>query len=377
MFGGWGNSNIMPMGLGGLPNTAPRRPQKFKEYYRCFPVSMMAGPTREHLNWGGKIFLPPSALHKLTMLHVQYPMQFQLQNEDHGLTTYAGVLEFTAEEGRVYVPQWMMETLGGQPGSLLQITNVDLVQGTFVKIEPQIVEFLDISDPKAVLENVLRNFSTLSVGDIFKFEYNDRIYPIKVLEVKPDIDSYHSISVIETDLEVDFAPPVGYVEPTPSRAGTNPSSLDTPQPSGVSTPAGTMANAIGFDDLARSTLSAQQKKDPFSSGGQKLSGRTVTTKSSQAVENDQPSSELDLRNLVGLQQDVNHVPAPLRVPFGQLFFGYPIIPVKNTEDEKDGEGISNEPAGGASTFHGEGQSLRQNKKKRAPSRSNDNNEGKF
>lgn len=62
------------------------------------------------------------------------------------------------------------------------------------------------------LENALRNFSTLTKGDNLEILYNDKIYGILVMEIKPP---GVGISIVETDLEVDFAPPVGYQEPTP------------------------------------------------------------------------------------------------------------------------------------------------------------------
>lgn len=46
-------------------------------------------------------------------------------------------------------------------------------------------------------------------GDTFVIEYNGKNYEIDVLEVKPD----HAASVIETDVNVDFAPPKDYQEP--------------------------------------------------------------------------------------------------------------------------------------------------------------------
>jgi hypothetical protein len=72
---------------------------------------MMAGPEREHLNYGGKIMLPPSALDKLSRLHVTYPMMFELTNGQKGKMTHAGVLEFVAEEGKVYMPNWVCPKL--------------------------------------------------------------------------------------------------------------------------------------------------------------------------------------------------------------------------------------------------------------------------
>ena len=55
-----------------------------------------------------QVFLPPSALEKLTRLHIEYPMLFELINGAvGGKVTHAGVLEFTAEEGKAYLPQWV------------------------------------------------------------------------------------------------------------------------------------------------------------------------------------------------------------------------------------------------------------------------------
>lgn len=86
-----------------------RRPavQRFDEYYRCYPIVMAPGPDRPELNYGSKIFLPPSALDKVSKLHVQWPLQLELINGEKGKHTHSGVLEFLAEEGRAYLPQWV------------------------------------------------------------------------------------------------------------------------------------------------------------------------------------------------------------------------------------------------------------------------------
>lgn len=81
--------------------------RRFDEYYRCYPVVMLPGPERETINHGGKVILPPSALDKLTRLHITYPMQFELINGSRGQMTHAGVLEFIAEEGKIYLPFWV------------------------------------------------------------------------------------------------------------------------------------------------------------------------------------------------------------------------------------------------------------------------------
>ena len=55
--------------------------------------------------------LPPSALDKLTRLHITYPMLFELINGAEGKMTHAGVLEFIAEEGKIYLPFWVSEAM--------------------------------------------------------------------------------------------------------------------------------------------------------------------------------------------------------------------------------------------------------------------------
>lgn len=98
-----------------------------------------------------------------------------------------------------------MQRLLLEPGDLVQIKSTDLPPGQFIKLQAQSTAFLDISDPKAVLENAFRNFSCLTKADVFTFKYNDQVYEMAVLETKPD-NGKSAVSVLETDLEVDFAP---------------------------------------------------------------------------------------------------------------------------------------------------------------------------
>ncbi|CEG67259.1 hypothetical protein RMATCC62417_03716 [Rhizopus microsporus] len=284
----------------------------FSENYRCFPIAMMQhGHDRENVNYGGKIILPQSALEKLSQLNISYPMLFRLFNGAERTHTHAGVLEFIAEEGRVYLPQWMMETLGTEPGSIIEVKNVTLPLGSFVKIQPQSADFLDITDHRAVLEKALRNFSTLTVDDVIQINYNNKVYEIKVLEVKPSNEEHLGISIVETDLEVDFAPPVGYVEPSqPVQTVKSQMVIDLPKP--VKT---------GFT--------------AFQGGGQSLRGKS---KPNTADESDAENGQDD---------------GPLDLPFGTLYFGFPIIPPPSSNDSDQNE---------KPTFTGTGQTLRSKKK---------------
>lgn len=158
---------------------------------------------------GGKIIMPPSALDQLTRLHIVYPMLFKLSSNKSGRNTHCGVLEFVADEGKIYLPYWMMRNLLLEEGGLLQVESASLPVASYAKFQPQSVDFLDITNPKAVLENALRSFACLTKGDVIAIKYNDKIYEFLVLETKPG----NAVSIIECDMQVEFASPVGYVEP--------------------------------------------------------------------------------------------------------------------------------------------------------------------
>lgn len=251
-----------------------------------------------------------------------------------------------------------MQTLEVEPGDLLQVKSTDLPLGTFIKLQPQDPSFLDISDPKAVLENAFRNFSCLTTGDIFTFAYNDNVYRIAVLETKPYNDK-KAICTLETDLSVDFAEPVGYKPPERSTSGTS-----TPRSgrgvmagkSGMMHTHGTMAQAINYEAIApTSTTAAAGAKavsSNFLSTGHKLSSKKgskaptpqASTPVAGASTNAPPAAAVRRTN----------GPQPLRLAPGKLFFGYEIKSVK----KKNGEEAEKEDN---LKFHGEGQTLRKKK----------------
>eukprot|EP00878_Enallax_costatus_P043947 GHUV01052069.1.p1 GENE.GHUV01052069.1~~GHUV01052069.1.p1 ORF type:complete len:114 (-),score=31.35 GHUV01052069.1:188-529(-) len=74
----------------------------------------------------------------------------------------------------------MMQNLLLTEGQPVQFSNVSLPKGTYVKLQPVTSDFLDISNPKAVLERTLRSYSCLTVGDCFVVNYNNKDYEIEV-----------------------------------------------------------------------------------------------------------------------------------------------------------------------------------------------------
>lgn len=219
----------------------------FEQTYRCYPASFIEKPQLES---GDKIIMPPSALDRLASLHIDYPMLFELRNESAERVSHCGVLEFIAEEGMIYMPYWMMENMLLQEGDFVRVKNVTLPKGTYVKLQPHTTDFLDISNPKAILETTLRNFSCLSTGDSIMVAYNNKKYYIDIVEAKPA----KAISIIETDCEVDFAPPLDYKEP------------ERPVPVN-SAPA----------QVEEAPAESEPKFNPFTGVGRRLDGKAMTS----------------------------------------------------------------------------------------------------
>lgn len=93
-----------------------------------------------------------------------------------------------------------------EEGQLISVKNVSLSKATFVKFRAQNVDFLEISNHRAVLEVTLRKFTCLSEGDQICLSHSGKLYYLDVREVRPN----GAASIIETDCDVDFEEPVGY-----------------------------------------------------------------------------------------------------------------------------------------------------------------------
>jgi ubiquitin fusion degradation protein 1 len=177
----------------------------FDEQYHCYSMAVCG---RSNLDDGDKILLPPSALDILARMSVAYPMLFELTNTTVGKRTHGGVLEFTADEGCCYLPFWMMQGLFLEEGALLSVRNVTLPKAQFVKFQAQNVNFLKITNPRAVLEVALRKFTCLTKGDMICLPYAGTKYYLEVTDAKPS----DAVSIVENDVQVDFDEPVGYQE---------------------------------------------------------------------------------------------------------------------------------------------------------------------
>ncbi|CAL5394035.1 unnamed protein product [Camellia sinensis] len=175
---------------------------------------------------GDKIKLPPSCFTELSEQGAfdKGPLHFRLsvidqeafsdiKDDQKHRTTHAGVLEFTAEEGSVGLPPCAWSNLfpfGAPKTSLIEVRYVWLPKGIYAKLKPDELGFSDIPNHKAVLETSLRQHATLSQDDVLTVNHGTLTYHLHVLELKPS----SSVSVLETDIEVDIVGPDSALERT-------------------------------------------------------------------------------------------------------------------------------------------------------------------
>ncbi|KAL8532606.1 hypothetical protein ACS0TY_008986 [Phlomoides rotata] len=177
----------------------------FESTFRCLPFSKYSNPD---LQTGDKIILPPSALTQIIQVRLPHPFMFKIEGFNSDKISHCGVLQFDAEEGFVHVPDWMMKNLNLREEAHVILRHTRLSRGVFMKLQPHTTSFIELANPKSVLEQGLRGFTCLSRGDTFMIKHGERDFYFDVLEVAPG----DAISLIDTDCVLDFAPPLDYKE---------------------------------------------------------------------------------------------------------------------------------------------------------------------
>ncbi|GAA5848323.1 hypothetical protein JCM8547_004478 [Rhodosporidiobolus lusitaniae] len=342
------NPNAFQAGFGGHAFARPPA-SAFRRQYRAYSTAILEvqqgrsySGGRSNLMFGGKIVMPPSALEELTQLDIELPINFEITNPANpDLNTHVGVLEFIADEGCVNLPQWIMDQLRLNEGDPIRLVGGRYPKGKLVKIQPQSVDFLEISDPKAVLETALGNFACLSAGDIIEIGYHSLTFRLLIMEITPPGPA---ISLLDTDLEVDFAPPVGYVEPEykkPSETLPQMSEkfgIDTKGVQDITGSKGGSARGSGANTPVGGgkgkgkEVDGGEKADPWeafkgsgnSLGGKRVKGKGVKAKAIEGVDENSRIFRTDQPRIVTADTELGPrtVPAALNLPFGALFFGY-------------------------------------------------------
>jgi ubiquitin fusion degradation protein 1 len=142
-------------------------------------------------------------------------MFFKVINAKIEFGQVCGVHEFTASPGICHLPYHIMEDLALTEGENITIEKVNPPKGSYVKLRPHKTDFINLPDPKAILEKIMsKDYPVITQGQTIAINHVElnRVFRIDILETKPA----EIISIVNTDLNVDFDEPVDYVPPVQS-----------------------------------------------------------------------------------------------------------------------------------------------------------------
>ena len=165
---------------------------------------------QQELEYTNKIILSEDILYEYKDDKEMFPLTFRLINPETLLSTICSVHEFTALPGTCIIPYRIMDNLMLEQGSKVTLVYESIPKGSYIKIKPHRTKFINLSNPKAVLEKHLNiNYPTLTKGETISINYNNEIYFIDIVETEP----VESIKILNSDINLDFDAPLDYVEP--------------------------------------------------------------------------------------------------------------------------------------------------------------------
>ena len=177
--------------------------------FNCLPyVFFHDYENYKHIEFTNKLILPKYILNELSKYeNINYPLYFKINNYNFLFS----VLEFVEDIDAVYVSNEMFRLLKCEENSLININfnNQVIDKGTKIIIQPHNSNFYDIQDAKKYFEtHILNNYSILQDEQIISLPHDiDRLY-FNIIKCEPK----SIISIIDTDLEVEFIPSLDYVE---------------------------------------------------------------------------------------------------------------------------------------------------------------------
>lgn len=181
----------------------------------------------------GRIILPQSCLRSIVDLSMVYPLQFRIsiqsttqRGQDDVQCLYATVLEFTAERGKVVLPDWMADHLRlppsssstiGKPGTFVQLQTCSLGGANKVTLQPHSSSFTSLSDPREVLERQLLSYPILTRGTSIIVRHAKTNFLIRIASLldhrQREVEAVLSAraDLQATEVKVEFEPPMDTV----------------------------------------------------------------------------------------------------------------------------------------------------------------------
>ena len=105
---------------------------------------------------------------------------------------YISPLDFRSPENYIFIPKWLMKTLGLKPNDLVDISFVRINLAGLVVFQPCTLEWDELmegsdTDPKTILEHEINKYSSLTMGSTIYIEHKGIVYPIYVCETRNEL----------------------------------------------------------------------------------------------------------------------------------------------------------------------------------------------
>ena len=197
----------------------------------CLPLDERFDPpmgqfSHEHVQTGDKMSLPKVFWQAIQSNKADVPWLFAVSRvdgvtkervdvpedytADHLSEVVGGPLDFRAPSNYIFLPWWMMRSLGLQPRDVVDVRLITTVSpGSLAKLRPHSSKFgIEIANPQAVMETELRHYSALTRGSTIAFDYNRKRYWFDVVDLRaaPRGEKQPMIQVQDCDIATDFLP---------------------------------------------------------------------------------------------------------------------------------------------------------------------------
>lgn len=158
------------------------------------PLTTVHNPS---LNCTSRVKLPVDCLEELIRKNDEPPFLFELESKDKHL--WVGVHDFDAPPGEIHLGGWMLDHL--EHASEVTVTVKTLPKGKSVKVQPQSINFLKISDVEQALSQSFQDYPVLTKGTFIPIENEGEVHNILIEDTSPE----GAIYIVDTDLDVEFS----------------------------------------------------------------------------------------------------------------------------------------------------------------------------
>ena len=127
---------------------------------------------------------------------------------------FCSPLDFRAPENFLFVPLWMLRALRAKPYDVVFMTWVKLNDGVTIELQPHQDAFLKLANPRSVLENELKYYSSATRGSTISLLYEGTQYDFDVTDCVgrdgTQLDAYNperceGVAIQDADVSLDLA----------------------------------------------------------------------------------------------------------------------------------------------------------------------------